>query len=803
MRRSRLLLGIATALLLAAQPSGSAFADIIDFDPRTDGVPDILTPDELTKYDQLRGGLFRPSVSTVSPDGRYVIVTVPEGPRILEVGSQTFHELTFNDGWAVVAPSWWISDPGMALYTWISDTEVVAYAHKIENRQVVDHAKLTLDVATRRYETASFPMPAVEGRTLSIYNGLHKLGDGSLNLLARTVTDSRPPLEFVPPTYDARSPAERAVTGDAIEPVRILQTPEKVVLISIEDGALTEVASIPPGTNLGGLLGSFSTQSTGNMASYVTSSSYSWVGKIINGRSARGGGMPTGFFNTREALGLVEAADNPHMTQTQLHLVNLSTGEDQVIENAEHGPEKFVDTLWTAVGEHLLVISSMPGQLAGRLHPEYEYPIGQMIKRFTPDGTPNGSWHAPGFDSLATTFRTYQGSELLAVRPAGTTRHVYRVDVVDDAAVPVPLYTGVGMLVAPFLSLSWGYGGGTFLASIETAAAPADLFLGESPSGERFEDFAPLTTTNAAREAVGGMATVPFSYRTSAGYDLTGTYVYPAAWSFPPEEPQPAVVWQQGGPGGQMYNMWGASVESPYSLLPAFGVPVIIVNGSGRTSDGAQFYADMADGTNFGQRDIRDVKEAVDHLVGLGVVDPEAVGVTGCSYGGYFTLQSLVELPDFYAAGNSQCSLNDMMYEYHFGWAPFLAYLIGSAPTMDPAEYVKDSPAFRAGEIRSPLLQFHGTNDFLFFESITNIHDQVQANGVPSRFFRARGYGHGLGGSEGDNGGVKAQRYAFQLQLQWFREHLFGQRVDVLSLGDLLPLTRSLRPGAWIGEVGR
>lgn len=790
---SRTSLALAGSMLIASLVvSRPAYADIIDFDPRTDGVPDLLSPDELAKYDQLRGGVFRPSVSTVSPDGKFAIVNVQSGTKMLDVGAETFHDLTFNDGWSVVAP-----------FVWTADHEVVAYARKIENRTIVAHATLTLDARTRSYETSVFTMPTVEGRSLNLYGGLHRLADGSLNLLAYTVSANRPPIEWTPPIYDARSSAERAVTADAVEPLSVLQTPEALVLVSIGDGTLTEVADIPAGTNLSGLLSSFSTQGTGSMASFVTSTAFNWVGENINGRGARGGGMPTGFFNTREALGKIAGADNPHLQRSQLHLVDLASGDEQIMENADFGPEKFADTLWTADGEHLLVVSLIPGQLQGRDHPEYEYPVGNMIKRFAPDGQPSGSWQMDGFDSLSTTYAVHQGSELIAVRPAGTVKHVYRVDVADDTLAPVPLYSGQMTLVAPGGMPPFGYGGGTFIASLESAAEPAELFLSRSPDGDRFTDFVALTNTNAGRGEVGKMATQAFTYETSAGYELTGTYVYPASWSYPPESPQPAVVWQQGGPGGQMYNMWGASVESPYSLLPAFGVPVIIVNGSGRTSDGAQFYADMAEGTNFGQRDIRDVKEAVEHLVGLGVVDPDAVGVTGCSYGGYFTLQSLVELPDFYAAGNSQCSLNDMMYEYHFGWAPFLAYLIGSAPTMDPAEYVRDSPAFRAGEIRAPLLQFHGSNDFLFYESITNIHDQVEANGVPSRFFRARGYGHGLGGAEGDNGGAKAQRYAFQLQLQWFRQHLFGQRLDVAALGELLPLIRSLRPGIVAWEVGR
>ena len=84
---------------------------------------------------------------------------------------------------------------------------------------------------------------------------------------------------------------------------------------------------------------------------------------------------------------------------------------------------------------------------------------------------------------------------------------------------------------------------------------------------------------------------------------------------FPPAKPGPVVVWQQGGPGGQMTNDFGASVESPYSMLPQFGIPVFMANAAGRTVQDAQFYSDMAEGRNFGQLDIQQIKEGVDALV--------------------------------------------------------------------------------------------------------------------------------------------------------------------------------------------
>ncbi len=88
---------------------------------------------------------------------------------------------------------------------------------------------------------------------------------------------------------------------------------------------------------------------------------------------------------------------------------------------------------------------------------------------------------------------------------------------------------------------------------------------------------------------------------------------------------------------------------------------------------------------------------------------------------------------------------------------------------------------------------FHGTNDFLPFEHVTNIHDQVDANGTPTRFLRAYKRGHGFGTVSGDPQGVptgaRAQNYAFQLQLSWFREHLgLPAPRFMLTLPGLAPL---------------
>jgi dipeptidyl aminopeptidase/acylaminoacyl peptidase len=152
-----------------------------------------------------------------------------------------------------------------------------------------------------------------------------------------------------------------------------------------------------------------------------------------------------------------------------------------------------------------------------------------------------------------------------------------------------------------------------------------------------------------------------------------------------------------------------------------------------------------------------------------------------------------VEWPDFYAAANTQCTLNDLAWEYNFGWAQTIGYLMGRTPAGDAEEYFRDSPFYRSGAIRTPLLVFHGTNDFLPFEHMTNVHDQVAEDGVPARFLRVLGEGHGFSYAS-------SQRYAMQLQIDWFRRYLTHQATTAAYSGG--PAWLEL-PGLRQFEVGR
>ena len=119
----------------------------------------------------------------------------------------------------------------------------------------------------------------------------------------------------------------------------------------------------------------------------------------------------------------------------------------------------------------------------------------------------------------------------------------------------------------------------------------------------------------------------------------------------------PAILRIHGGPVSQFSTRF--SFE--WQLFAAQGYAVIAANPRGSSGYGRDFsYAIWAD---WGNRDTDDVLAAVDHVVALGVADPEHLGVGGWSYGGILTNYVIARTTRFKAA-TSGASISNVIAGY-------------------------------------------------------------------------------------------------------------------------------------------
>jgi dipeptidyl aminopeptidase/acylaminoacyl peptidase len=253
-----------------------------------------------------------------------------------------------------------------------------------------------------------------------------------------------------------------------------------------------------------------------------------------------------------------------------------------------------------------------------------------------------------------------------------------------------------------------------------------------------------LTDVNAEVRAQSHTRQQAVSFTLRNGQVRTGVLILPADAPNPPKS-QRIVVWQEGGPTTSVQNSWGAQVERPFALLPNFGIGVLVTPLEGRYGLGAVRFSALADRANFGQVDIDEQAEIVAQLTARGWAKPGQVGIAGCSYGGYFVTQSITRHPSVYGAAHAMCSLVDTVTEWNRSFDSLMPWLEGLPPFSNLEEYRSDSPLYNAAQARTPLLSFHGEDDFLPVTQMENLHLQLVNREVPAKLLKFVGVGHGLG----------------------------------------------------------
>jgi dipeptidyl aminopeptidase/acylaminoacyl peptidase len=112
-----------------------------------------------------------------------------------------------------------------------------------------------------------------------------------------------------------------------------------------------------------------------------------------------------------------------------------------------------------------------------------------------------------------------------------------------------------------------------------------------------------------------------------------------------------------------------------------------------------------------GGKDFRDAGLAINYLKTLAYVDSSRVGIWGLSYGGFFTLLAVTEMPTAYRAAVDVAGVADyaMYYgdPYHGSWTESR---IGK-PEENPQIYAQASPVSHVDRLVVPLLILHGTAD--------------------------------------------------------------------------------------------
>ncbi|MBI4904531.1 MAG: DPP IV N-terminal domain-containing protein [Acidobacteria bacterium] len=165
----------------------------------------------------------------------------------------------------------------------------------------------------------------------------------------------------------------------------------------------------------------------------------------------------------------------------------------------------------------------------------------------------------------------------------------------------------------------------------------------------------------------------------------------------------PAVVMVYGGPHVQTVRDSYAGLSWD-QVLAHRGFVIWQMDNRGSAGRGHKWEAQV--NRNLGQLEVKDQVEGVKHLVSMGFVDPNRVGVHGWSYGGYMTLQCLLQAPDTFVAGVSGAPVTDWR---HYDTIYTERYM--GLPGENEKGYRDGSPVHFAANLKGKLMLVHNFGD--------------------------------------------------------------------------------------------
>ena len=174
----------------------------------------------------------------------------------------------------------------------------------------------------------------------------------------------------------------------------------------------------------------------------------------------------------------------------------------------------------------------------------------------------------------------------------------------------------------------------------------------------------------------------------------------------------PMVVLIHGGPSGVVTPEWPAEFGMSRAIIAALsarGYYVLLPNPRGSYGQGEDFT--KANIKDFGGGDLRDIMSGVDAAVAKYPIDPQRVGVSGWSYGGFMTMWTVTQTNRFGAAVAGAGIANWQSYYGQNLIDKWMIPFFGASVYDNPAVYDKSSPIRFIKNVKTPTLVIVGERD--------------------------------------------------------------------------------------------
>jgi dipeptidyl aminopeptidase/acylaminoacyl peptidase len=192
----------------------------------------------------------------------------------------------------------------------------------------------------------------------------------------------------------------------------------------------------------------------------------------------------------------------------------------------------------------------------------------------------------------------------------------------------------------------------------------------------------------------------------SGKFNVQGWLMLPK--DYDPARKYPLIVLVHGGPAAAAMSHWGDHSLSA-AAFSALGYFVLQPNPRGSFGQGEEFT--QANRKDFGYGDLSDVLAAVDAAEAGYSIDPNRVGLTGWSYGGFMTMFAVTQTQRFKAAVAGAGISNWQSYYGENSIDQWMIPYFGAPVYDDPEVYAKSSAIYFIKAVHTPTLLVVGDRD--------------------------------------------------------------------------------------------
>lgn len=203
-------------------------------------------------------------------------------------------------------------------------------------------------------------------------------------------------------------------------------------------------------------------------------------------------------------------------------------------------------------------------------------------------------------------------------------------------------------------------------------------------------------------------ATEIVRWKSSDGLEIEGLLTHPVGHQ--PGEKVPFILNIHGGPAGVFTETFiGREGNYPLAALAAKGYAILRANPRGSSGYGKKFR--FANYNDWGGMDYQDLMAGVDHVIAMGVADPDRMAVMGWSYGGFMSSWVITQTSRFKAAVIGAPVTNLWSFTGTSDIPGFLPDYFSGEPWENFEGFRKHSPLSHVGGVTTPALILHGEAD--------------------------------------------------------------------------------------------